>query len=456
MRAKLLAMTLVWFLIACQKPVEGQIQSQFGPPVGTNMVSGSRLSGSQPPGYASANYLAGRDEATRPARYRSAALPGAMDQTFSSSGNLDAATLPDQADQISPTKLIQPVPWRLPDPEFVMTNGVAGYRSCSDLECEDRSDQYCDDACDSADRFGGNCRLASNWQWFGELLWLRPRNAEVVHAVPYDASASPPPGIPIQAGRTGIADYNYDPAFRVGFVLAINDRAAMSASYTRLESHAWDRLAANIPFQIRSTIAHPQTPNAGTSGSAAAAAAGIDLDLLEVDYRRQFACGECYSLSYLAGARYVYLEQGFASRFGSNNQDTVLSDIRFDGGGIRFGLEGERQLNNRCLSLYGSGVVSFVVGEFDAIYTQGQSFDASLVNTRWSAGRIVPIVDLELGVSFTGPRGRVRYSGGYMVSIWGNVAKTDDFIRAVQTNNFVDLGNTLSFDGLVVRAEYRF
>jgi len=33
---------------------------------------------------------------------------------------------------------------------------------------------------------------------------------------------------------------------------------------------------------------------------------------------------------------------------------------------------------------------------------------------------------------------------------------TDEFIHAVQTNNFVDLGDTLTFDGLVVRAECRF
>jgi len=294
------------------------------------------------------------------------------------------------------------------------------------------------------------------WQWFGEYLLLRPRDAEVVYGVPYNASTGPAPGVPIQSGRMGTVDYGYDPAFRGGFARTLADGAVLSTTYARFESSVEDGLAVADPFTVRSMVAHSSTPNVRREGLAAHAAAGIDFDVVDLDYRGQFSCGRHHSLDYLIGARYAYMEQGFASRFGPAGLDTVLSDIRFDGGGIRFGLDGERRLANSRLVLYGRGVASFVVGEFDAIYAQGQSLDASFANTRWAAGRVVSILDIELGASLTSPNGRLRFSGGYMVSAWGNVVKTNDFIRAVQSNDFIGLGDWLSFDGVVVRAEYRF
>ena len=71
------------------------------------------------------------------------------------------------------------------------------------------------------------------------------------------------------------------------------------------------------------------------------------------------------------------------------------------------------------------------------------------------------MLDLELGVGWSSPKGCIRVTGGYMVSAWYNVVTTADFIGAVQRNDFTELGNTelggkLTFDGLVVRAEFRY
>ncbi len=52
--------------------------------------------------------------------------------------------------------------------------------------------------------------------------------------------------------------------------------------------------------------------------------------------------------------------------------------------------------------------------------------------------------------------GCVRVTGGYAFSGWYNVINTDDFIHAVRTNNSVNVRDTLTFDGLVLRAEVRF
>jgi tripartite-type tricarboxylate transporter receptor subunit TctC len=78
------------------------------------------------------------------------------------------------------------------------------------------------------------------------------------------------------------------------------------------------------------------------------------------------------------------------------------------------------------------------------------------VDTGWKAGRVVPICDLEIGGGFYSPCGTYRATVGYVFSAWGNVVKTQDWIQAVQTNSYNNLGNTMTFDGLVARIEARF
>jgi hypothetical protein len=82
--------------------------------------------------------------------------------------------------------------------------------------------------------------------------------------------------------------------------------------------------------------------------------------------------------------------------------------------------------------------------------------DPEVVDTHWEAGRIMPILDVELGVNWTSINGRLRCGAGYLVSAWFNTPKTEDFIRGVQNGNFVNLDDMVSFDGLNVHAEFRW
>ena len=79
-----------------------------------------------------------------------------------------------------------------------------------------------------------------------------------------------------------------------------------------------------------------------------------------------------------------------------------------------------------------------------------------MVDTRWKAGRIVTMLELELGVGWVSPCNRYRFTTGYLVNSWMNTVKTADWIGAVQTNDFAALGDTMTFDGLTARAEFRF
>ena len=67
------------------------------------------------------------------------------------------------------------------------------------------------------------------------------------------------------------------------------------------------------------------------------------------------------------------------------------------------------------------------------------------------------MLDLELGVGWTSCGGRLHLAAGYLFSAWLNTLQTDEWIDAVNANRFTDVGDdTMTFDGLTARAEYRF
>ena len=43
-----------------------------------------------------------------------------------------------------------------------------------------------------------------------------------------------------------------------------------------------------------------------------------------------------------------------------------------------------------------------------------------------------------------------------MYSAWTNMVQTDEWIQGVHQNNFIDMADTSTFDGLTARVEVRF
>ena len=291
---------------------------------------------------------------------------------------------------------------------------------------------------------------------FGELLYLRARDAEVVYGVPIDGAIVPPGVAPIQVGPLGMVDPDFEPAFRVGIAHAVDACAELAAVYTHFESNTTNHIADSPTSVIRSMVLHPGSAAAATDFLDARAAHDIDFQLVDLEYRRVFSCGPRHSMSYLAGVRYANLNQDFMAQFAELGTETMRTGIEFDGGGLRVGWEGERHARSCGLMIYGRATANFVAGEFKARYAQGNAFDPVVVDTRWQAGRIVTMIDLELGVGWASPCDRYRFTTGYVVNSWFNTVKTSDWINAVQTNDFDGLGDKLTFDGLVVRTEVRF
>ena len=105
---------------------------------------------------------------------------------------------------------------------------------------------------------------------------------------------------------------------------------------------------------------------------------------------------------------------------------------------------------------YGTTSANFLVGSFTTSYLQTNALLGTQVNTSLRDDRIVPLLDLELGLSWTGPAQRVRLSAGYLIAAWFNSIDTSDWIQSVQNGTFDPGSSTITFDGLVARGEVRF
>ena len=322
--------------------------------------------------------------------------------------------------------------------------------SCADGHCGDfqgcSGDLYCVDPC-----------YQPRWTFFGDFLYLRARDVEVPYAVAIDGPADDWFAPVNQEGRIAVVDSDYEPGFRVGGSLQLDCDAALAAQYTWWQSGTNSNVSVPQTRALRSLVGHPGPHNAAHDGLDATAVYDIEFQIADVDYRGAFFCNGRTSLTWLAGVSYVNLEEDFASEFGVNGQSFVESNLEFNGAGIRIGLEAERYARNCGLMVYGRSSARFIAGEFNADYFEGQlPGDPDQIDTGWEAGRIVTILDLELGIGWTSCDGCWRFSGGYLVSGWLNTVSTGDWVAGVQENDYSDLDDTITFDGFTARAEIRY
>ena len=300
------------------------------------------------------------------------------------------------------------------------------------------------------------------WFGFAEFLALRARDSEVAWAVAIDGATDTDPLIspPVQVGRVGVADLDFQPGYRIGFGRILNEASTIGLTYTEFQGNTHDALTATAPNVLRPLVTHPGTFNVASDYLDGFADYGIRFKTIDVDYHSLFAYCCDYQLGYTLGIRYGQLQQNFRADFASLGTEFVDTSVNFYGTGLKAGLDGERYNECRNLFVYGKTFLSLLGGETKARYDQGSSFDPSIVSTTWKAGRLVTIYDLELGAGWQNECGTVRLSIGYTYNVWYNVTRTNEWINAVQHNNFADPSDNfnafMSFDGLVSRIEVRW
>lgn len=289
-------------------------------------------------------------------------------------------------------------------------------------------------------------RWAHHSGGYGQFLYLRARDADVAYAQIRDGAAP--------FGRTASADPNYSSGVKIGYWNAWDCRSSLGVSYTGYCSNTNDSLVTDAPLSIASLVIHPSSVAAGSTGLEASASLDVSFDQVDVTYRRIWGVTETAAVNWLAGVRYGRIQQQFDSAVSVNGTTTVQSELDFDGVGFTLGFDAERYAPCSGWLIYSKGNAAFLAGEFRGDYTQFDSTDPLEVQTNWQAGRIVPVLDLELGVGWQGLDNRLRLSAGYVVQSWFNTISTDAWIQSVQNSNFAGLNNTMTFDGLTAKIEY--
>lgn len=293
---------------------------------------------------------------------------------------------------------------------------------------------------------------------FGEFLYLRPSDADMTHAFQQNGTGG---SGTVPDGSTGVLQPDFTSAYRAGFGVALGCYASINASFSRLDSNSTDVLAApaGTGRNVQSLVLHPNSINAGSTASLVNATLNIDYQLADIEYRRLWRANYKRAINYSVGVRYGKLQQGFL-QIGDFAPPTgtiqTTTDITFEGIGLRAGLDGERRVGCSRFATYGKLYMNALFGQFQSTYTQLNTTTTVVqAFSTWNDRRVLPLLEYELGLNWTSRRGHWRASTGYYAGFWFNTITTGQFVQAVQTANFVDLGETISFNGFVTRLEFR-
>ncbi len=296
---------------------------------------------------------------------------------------------------------------------------------------------------------------------YGDYLYLKVFGPDMVHATQQNAAPAGQGTVPFGTAQNLIQPWG--PAFRVGGGYAFNNCSSISVSYMQFFSNVSDTigLPGGTTFgSVVSSVLTPGTVNSGTTFSRIEATSSVNFRMADLMYNRLiFGTPNAY-MNWSAGIRYGHLHQNFeqdAEFAQPNNPQFTTSSINFDGVGPRIGLDGRRRLGATCFSAYGQGSVSTLFGDTVTGYSQTDTLTTALLaSSNWQSFRIVPVLDCELGLSWTSCGGHLRVGGGYYTAFWFNAITTPQYISAVQNNHFISLGDTVTFTGAVVHAEARF
>ncbi|WP_442483076.1 Lpg1974 family pore-forming outer membrane protein [Aeoliella sp. SH292] len=337
--------------------------------------------------------------------------------------------------------------------------GNCGGGACCDTNC-------CEPACDDPCALDCCDPCVPPWAHrtavWAQFLYLHPTGADMHHAQQQNGTGG---AGTVPFGLIGVADPDHTPGVRVGGAIACDQCSSVVVNYLYLDSSAVDYLTppGNVGGglgTVGSLVHHPGTAVTSSAGPVSATY-DLRMQLADGEFRRILAATDCSWINYSIGGRYGRLDQRFSQNgtFGGSQGGVIdtTTEIDFDGGGLKVGLDGERFLGHGRFSSYGNISASALAGSFRGDYRQYNStIDSDLAIVRWEDDRITPMLEYEVGLAWTSCSGCVRAKIGYTAIYWFNAVTTPEFVDAVQADNYVDVGDTLSFSGLTSSVEWRF
>ena len=303
----------------------------------------------------------------------------------------------------------------------------------------------------------GTCPKKARFLGFVDGLYWNVHNSNVPFAQAFDGVD---PFLSVPRGPVGVVSPDYRYGYRVGFGGAVSDHGWLVGTFTYFEDLADARIDAPQGDVLHSNLIFPNTINAAFTPLTATAEYNVRLLTGDLDYKHDICNTDCFHLNWLAGARYGRITQDLSAEYQEVlGSETVRSRINFDGIGPRAGFEGEYKVRGGLFG-YGKGVLDLLAGRFGGSFVQRDVFGGLIAETEINEKRLVPVTEFELGAGWASPKGRIRVSGGYSVNAWFNTLTTPALIRGIQANDFTTNGNnfrdTMTFDGLVGRIEFRY
>ncbi len=133
-------------------------------------------------------------------------------------------------------------------------NDACSRRSCCTQPQPAECDCYCSNVCCDASNF-------IRRQVYAEYLYLRPLNAGVEYAVPFNGPISFGT-VPLQEGRTAAVNPEFASGFRAGGALWFDDCTAIAATFSHYENNSYDAISVNPPLVLRAMVIHPSSLDA--------------------------------------------------------------------------------------------------------------------------------------------------------------------------------------------------
>jgi hypothetical protein len=323
--------------------------------------------------------------------------------------------------------------------------------------CSSCKSGHCPDAEPAGPSCGADCQKKKNCHFdvFGDFLYWNVRGTNVPFAQAFDG-VDP---LAVPRGAVGVALPTFSKGFRAGAGVSLNDHSWLIGTFTYYDNNTHAKLEAGDGQVLHSLLVFPTTVNSAFDSNKADATYGVQLEMGDLDFKCAFVDTTCLQLSYLAGVRYAHMRESLTSNMNILGTTTIDSHINFEGGGPRVGLDGEYRIKGGFYG-YGKGILSLLGGHYSGLYEQRNIFAGLQAQTQIGDDRIVPVLELELGVGWVSPQGHIRAAAGYYVSGWFNAMTMTSLVRGIQNNDFTTNSNnfrdTMTFDGFVGHVEFRY
>jgi Legionella pneumophila major outer membrane protein precursor len=291
---------------------------------------------------------------------------------------------------------------------------------------------------------------------FGDFLYWNVHGADVPFAQAFDGID---PVFSVPRGAVGVVSPDFTSGFRAGAGVSLDGNVWVVGTFTYFRTDANAQIEAPDGQVLHNFLVFPNTTNSSVDSLTSRVDYNIRLYMGDIDAKFGLCNTSCASLNVIGGVRYAHLGQYLTNTFELAGSSTVDSSITFDGVGPRIGLEGEYR--TKCgIYGYASGVVDLLFGRFNGSTEERNIFTGLVGQTSISANRMVPILELELGIGWRSCNGRIGFSGGYYVGTWFNTMTMTSLSNGITNTNFTTNGDNfrdnLTFNGFVGRFEFRY